>query len=424
MNEGRKIGIDNILRVQLDKFKKDFSFIINGKIYKTNSYVANILSPNISKMYAKNMKQRYYEIDTEYNGDFNRIIEYGEMKMVHIDDNEKPFFLNILKQLGNHDEYFLYNKEFQEKISYDNVIERIQIKKALDMNFDEEVDFISSNFHDFNTKYIDKMFTLDVNSVERIISNDKLNLHDEEELFNFILKLYTKSKKYSILFSYVIFMNLSTESIQKFHQNFDINDINDSIWKNIFCRLEQNISFESKMAYKELHQEFLNYRYGKRYDHIIQHLNEQCHGNVHSQNIIHISSSSVGNGDYKVENIIESDNENDFGTKDQTNSWIQFDFKETKVLVDCYTLKTFNGFKNCAHLKNWIIEVSNDGQTYHEIDRHENCDLLNGNLKVVSFTVSYSTPQRFIRLRQIGRNWLDNDCLFINQIEFSGFLYE
>ena len=79
---------------------------------------------------------------------------------------------------------------------------------------------------------------------------------------------------------------------------------------------------------------------------------------------------------------------------------------------------------NSGHLKSWILEVSNDGQNYIEIDRHENCDLLHGPLKTASFKVSCLTPQRFVRLTQIGSNWIGNYCLCLNQIEFSGVLYE
>ena len=69
-----KIGVDNIQRALFNNLEKDFSFIVNHKIYKSNSIVANILSPNISK----NTSMPYYKIQTEFDGDFNQIIEYGK----------------------------------------------------------------------------------------------------------------------------------------------------------------------------------------------------------------------------------------------------------------------------------------------------------------------------------------------------------
>ena len=135
----------------------------------------------------------------------------------------------------------------------------------------KKLPFISSNFHDFYTKSPESIFAFDIDIIERIISNDQLKLYDEEELFDIILKLYTESKEHSVLFSYVIFMNLTIESIRKFNQSFDINYINKSIWDSLSYRLEQEISTESRDEYQKSHKEFLNNRYlDKRYEKIIQ----------------------------------------------------------------------------------------------------------------------------------------------------------
>ena len=426
MNDITKIRNDNFGRIQFNKFEKDFSFIVNGEIYQTNSFVANILSPNISKMFDENMKVACYEINTEYEGVFNKIIEYGEMKAININEDEKPYFENVLKLLGNNiDAYKSYN-EIQEDISFENVIQRIKTKIELNMNIDEEITFISSNFYDFNKKYPEAIFTLNSYTIEQILSNNKLKIHNEEELFDIVLKLYTKSKKYSTLFSYVIFMNLPTKSTREFTQVFDINDINTSIWESICCRLERDISIESKTAYKNSNQSLFDNRYiGKKYeDNILQHLSEECNGNVHLHNIVHITSSSIYSDYYRVENIVEQNDDKYFQTKNESNSWIQFDFRERKVLLNSYTLKSSQYSENFGHPKSWILEVSNDGHTYTEIDRQENCNLLNGKRKTATFQVSCSDPQRFVRLRQTGKNWYGNYHLIISNIEFSGLLSE
>ena len=229
MNNFTQISIGNVKRIKFNKFEKDFSFIVNGKVYKTNSFVANILSPNISKKFQENMNLAYYVIDTKEIGDFNRIIKYGEMKTINIKEEENQYFTTIMKQLGNINEALRFSKEFQGEISYENVIQRIKTKKQLNVNSDKEIAYISSNFHDFHTKNPESIFELDVYTIEQIITNDQLKLFNEDELLDIILKLYIKSKEYSIFFSYIIFMNLSTQSIKEFNTKFDINDINNSI---------------------------------------------------------------------------------------------------------------------------------------------------------------------------------------------------
>ena len=421
MNEIRKIDIENIQRIDFDKFEKDFSFIVNGQVYQTNSIIASVLSPDVWKLFEEGTNKAYYEINTKYRGDFNRIIEYGEMKAISINKEEQKYFKNIMKELGNINEILRNSEELQTNISYENVIKRIKIKSELNINLDEEITFISSNFHDFHTKYPEAISKLNIDIIERIISNEKLKLLNEKELFDILLKLYMKSNEYSILFSYILFMNLSAESLQKFHKHFDINDINKSIWEAICIRLEQDISHESKTAYQKSHQEFLNKRYIRKPCNIIEYLSEQCQGNVHSNNIVHITSSSHYCGD--IASIV-GPNDGYFFTNNEANSWIQFDFIERKVLLDSYTIKSTNYNANDWHLKNWILEVSNDGENYEEIDRHENCDLLNGRLKTETFKVSCLTPQRFVRLKQTGPTWNGNYYLAINHIEFSGFFSE
>ena len=62
---------NNIERIDFHEFEKDFSFIVNGKIYQTNSFVANILSSNISKNYKEKVNTSYYKINTKHQGHFN-----------------------------------------------------------------------------------------------------------------------------------------------------------------------------------------------------------------------------------------------------------------------------------------------------------------------------------------------------------------
>ena len=404
---------NDIERIDFHEFEKDFLFIVNGEIYQTNSFVANILSPNISKNYKEKVNISYYKINTKHEGDFNKIIEYGEMKSINISKEEMKYFIDILKQLGNRPECAQFYEELQEDISYENVINRILIKQELDIQFEEEISFISNNFDSFHTKYPESISTLDVNIIERIISNDEMKLNNEEELFDLILELYGKSKEYSILFSYVNFNNLSIESIKKFTNNFDINDINSHIWKNIRQRLEQDISHQDISTDPIEHQ-----------NHILKYLSEKFEGNVHTKNVVEITASSIGDNNLPVENIIEEDDDKYFCTDNEPDSWIKFDFKERKVLLDRYTLKTYYGHEGCGHLKNWVLEVSDDDNNFTEIDRRENCDLLNGELKTATFEVSHSTPARFVRLRQTGKNWHDDNDLNLNQIEFSGFICE
>ena len=71
------------------------------------------------------MNVSYYEVNTKHNGDFNRIIEYGDMKLINISEEKIIFFRDVMKQLGNNYEFLRFSKDFQEDVSFENVTQRI-----------------------------------------------------------------------------------------------------------------------------------------------------------------------------------------------------------------------------------------------------------------------------------------------------------
>ena len=58
-----------------------------------------------------------------------------------------------MRNLGKSSEFIKLLKEFHEDLSYENVIRRLQIKKEINIDLNEENAFISSNFRNFQMKY-------------------------------------------------------------------------------------------------------------------------------------------------------------------------------------------------------------------------------------------------------------------------------
>ena len=117
-----------------------------------------------------------------------------------------------MKELGNNNKILQFKGD-QDLISIENVLQQLQSCIEIDNNLDEIVAFISCSFHDFIIKYPEAIFKLDIDIIDQILSSPKLKIANEEELFDIVLKLYLKSKECSIVFSYVIIMNLSSEYI-------------------------------------------------------------------------------------------------------------------------------------------------------------------------------------------------------------------
>jgi hypothetical protein len=63
--------------------------------------------------------------------------------------------------------------------------------------------------------------------------------------------------------------------------------------------------------------------------------------------------------------------------------WIQYDFRTMKAAVSGYTVRSqWDLGPAYAHAKNWVIEISNDGHSWSEIDRQaDNSGKLNSRIE-------------------------------------------
>jgi hypothetical protein len=77
---------------------------------------------------------------------------------------------------------------------------------------------------------------------------------------------------------------------------------------------------------------------------------------------------------------------------------------------------------NSANLRSWILEGSNDCESWVEIDHHTNDSSLNSQGAIATFPISSSSDYRYIRLRQTGVNSSGDHRLMVNAIEFYGTL--
>lgn len=118
---------------------------------------------------------------------------------------------------------------------------------------------------------------------------------------------------------------------------------------------------------------------------------------------------------------------NDYYSKvrDQ-NAWVCFDFKKMKIEISNYSIRSSDIKVGCHHIKNWVFEISDDGDKWTKIDEHSNYTELNGNLITKTFEVSQKHFARFCRLRNNGEYYgsNNNNSLILNSIEFYGRLQE
>lgn len=221
------------------------------------------------------------------------------------------------------------------------------------------------------------------------------------------------------------------ETLFKFIDIFNINHINNSIWKSICQRLISSTGEEQRKGkrYKKNINEF-KYEQGKEFDGILRYLSSESNENIHDNGTINISSNSIYDNDdsYHKKNLVDYQNNIYYESKNEQNVLIYFDFKDKEIQLSNYSIKSYDGAQNYGYLRNWVIEGSNNENDWEILDSHSNDSSLRGNNIIATFkTKKMKTFYRFIRLHQTGESWYNNDnnyYLYFYMIEFYGKLKE
>jgi hypothetical protein len=168
-------------------------------------------------------------------------------------------------------------------------------------------------------------------------------------------------------------------------------------------------------------------------DGIIAHLTTVCGGNVHDRRCVEVTSSRAADDDlgHAAKNVADMATKLEFRSAavasssdipHAPNNWICYDFKQRRVVPTHYAVRSYGA--GLAHLKSWIVESSLDGVSWREIDSKEGSKALNTPEVTRVFSVSGSSPCRFVRLVNVGRNHFGSSQLSIEAWEIFGGLVE
>ena len=251
MNQTIKLQNSSILHVPLDKYPKDFLFIVNGEEYHTSFIFADLISPKISKIHYSDPTKNTYLINTKTKGDFNRFINLQNFKELNLNEIDLPFFSEIIQELET-DSFNI--KIPTPKLTIDNIFEQFN-KHFLSplfysKQYESEIDFISSNFPEILKQHKQNLSNLPIEVLQDIFQNINFQLDTEDELLEFINEMYTQDTEASILYSYVYFSNVEINSIDTFLNIFNICDLTSEVWNSISNRLRREIVMNEELKVK------------------------------------------------------------------------------------------------------------------------------------------------------------------------------
>jgi hypothetical protein len=160
---------------------------------------------------------------------------------------------------------------------------------------------------------------------------------------------------------------------------------------------------------------------------VIAHLTRQYGENVQDMGAVDVTSSSIYGDDeqFAAENAADLMSESEFCMKDEAEPWICDDFKMRRIRPTHYAIKSYRSPRGRGyHPQHWVVEGSDNGQSWTELDRRENNKDLKSLLLVATFPVSGSSEIRMIRLLQTGKNHGGDDNLNFSGFEVFGSILE
>jgi hypothetical protein len=177
-----------------------------------------------------------------------------------------------------------------------------------------EIEFCSSHFYEIARTLI---FSIPIDVISNILSNESLRLKNEETLFEIISSQQHEDSRFFSLFEYVRFEYLSTNAIESFiemiNESFDF--LTFPIWRSLCYRLLSPVSIDiSNDEYCDKSSSAV-FRFDPNspQNGIISYLKKRFGGDVIDRNIISITANSFYNPQsYPIRCVAEFENKNCF----------------------------------------------------------------------------------------------------------------
>jgi hypothetical protein len=396
--------------------------------------IADFLSPKLAQLHFVDPTLTEYRVITQVNKkDFEEFLSLGYGHKVKMREDNVLCYSQLFREFDNPELYKLISHYMAEPSTNENVLEKIRLRELHKEKCQKELEFAGSQFYQIP---IEQLRRADTNLLYSILSQSSLKIESEDLLFSFLVDRFSTEPESVNLLEFVKFEFLTLSAISDFvERSIDFfAEISWGVWRAIMNRLlpvTTSVSVDSRYAIgaKTLSlrpntQTILPYHPTSPFDGIIAYLTKKYRGNVHDRNIVRISSSVVEGirPDQAAKTVADlSDVESRFVSADGGDRWVCYDFRNMRIVPTHYSLRSG---PSGAFLLSWLVEGSEDGSRWFELDRRENIDDINGNSKAATFPLAGTHALRFVRVKQIGKNGRGIDCFALSAFELFGSLCE
>lgn len=335
-------------------YNNDFSFIVNGNQFETNKFFADYLSPVVARLHNIDPTIDSFSINLSNDnqeGNFQEILDLANFSEYQIPQNERLFFAEVFEILGSES---IELKTEEEEITLNNVFRRIELHEKYENYYkiilQKEIDFASSHFFEINENQEQLLATLKESTIEKIISNSKLQLKTNDQLIKIINNIYRIDHKYAKLYEFVDFADASNESINIFSSIFDLNDLTAGSFNAILNRFKCTIINNTEQSlninridrpYPKKFYQNIQYQHKNDFNGIITYFKNHSNGNIFDYINIEASPAYSNSESYSPKNVIlYDDTSKDYWSQNQAYAYILFDFKDHKIRPTFYTIRS------------------------------------------------------------------------------------
>ena len=404
-------------------FEKDFTFKVGEHEYHVPKALALFISPRITDECVEKRSLNEFEIKMDdSNHEFNLIMDLLSGGSITISEMNATYLLQIGKELQNQDIIQIVNSFLATPLSSNNVFIRLKQKTIFGEDVSSEIAYIASNFSKIDTEDLKQ---LDNNTLLTIFQSQKFCLDSESFLFEFIIQIINErgdSAKY--LLESVYFENLNDSDMEILWNYVSMPELKGHMMESIKRRLSHQ-PLSDDISAKRYSMEIRKLFYTTNpFSGIFDYLTKTFKGNPHSKNIIEIIPSSSSSSSNYVR-LLDYNWDNYWASSNRPNSYIRFNFKQYKVKINAYTLKSRSESPGGGHPKSWVIEGSNDGSSWEVIDTRDNDSCINGSRLVHTFTFpNISKPYQYVQMKLTSQNHRGDNFFNLTNIELFGVLIE
>jgi hypothetical protein len=429
-------GLGNIQR---ELYLSHFTFLISGRKFVCPSFIAEFLSPRVSRMRTTDSTIQEFAIDVDDpTNEFSKVFGLGEGLDMVVTNSNRNVVKSICSKLGNRELLESISDIFEKELNSDNVLARLMFLTDNDLVCETEVDFASSHFGEFlNANDSSEVNSLSTALLLEIISRPSLKLKSEDSLWTFLVNRFLRSSDpnvrpdVSLFLPFIKFEYLSTDVMTQFcamiTSSFDF--LTPAIWASLQPRLVFPVSLASDFNRHGIagKGKLILPNSNDPLKGIISYLTEKHGGNVHDRQVMNLTASSVQYGQIQYLCELHKMPPDRFQTCTAADQWICYDFKNMRVQLLHYTLRSaLDGCVDNYNPKNWVIDGSTDGNSWITLDRRDNNSDINGADFKKTFTIAIPQTElvRFVRFRLIGKNHAGNTAIMLQSWELFGHLYE